>query len=102
MTRTQGTETEQAFDIGTADLHNSVLYLTRVGAGYDRIIHFDVETVSTTVTLTSELSGTLTWDTSNSNVVTVSSGVVAKAGTGYCVVSATDENNLTEYWIIKC
>lgn len=102
LTRTQGTETEQAFDIGTADLHNSVLYLTRVGAGYDRIIHFDVETVSTTVTLTSELSGTLTWDTSNSNVVTVSSGVVAKAGTGYCVVSATDENNLTEYWIIKC
>lgn len=102
LTREQGTETEQAFDIGTVDIHNAVLYLTRIGAGYDRIIHFNMITVSSPVTLTSKLSGTLIWNTSNSSIASVSGGVVTKTGTGYCVISSTDVNGLSEYWVVKC
>lgn len=102
LTRTQGAETEQAFDIVTSDLQNSVVYLTRVGAGHDRIVHYGVETVTATKALTAMLTGSLVWASSDNRIANVSSGTVSKVGNGYCTVTATDTNGQTEDWIIKC
>ena len=40
LTRTQGTITEQAFDVVNFNLENRVVYLTRIGAGEDREISY--------------------------------------------------------------
>lgn len=106
LTRTLGTVSEQAFDVATVDANNSVVYLTRVGGGNNRIVHCGKTAVSTSVTLTSQLSGTLTWKSSDTSVATVSNGVVTKVATGVCMVSATndstDETLSTEFWNIVC
>jgi hypothetical protein len=104
-TRNSGTISEQAFDVIHLDIKNNVIYTKRIGAGYDRIYHTDVKTVAqgSTLTLTSMLTGTLTWSVHRDAIITVSNGVVAGVrndlGAGF--VAATDENGNREIFIIK-
>lgn len=111
LTREEGTITEQVVEMVTTDLYNKQIYLTRVGAGWDRIAHYDVVNVSTTQTLTTVLNeGVIAWESSDESMATVSNGVVTKVGSGYCTITATDtvtdedENETVvgaETWIIK-
>ena len=100
LNREIGTDSEQAFDVATVETYSNTVYLTRIGAGRNRIIHCSKAPVSTTVTLTSELSGSLTWGSTNANVATVSDGTVTKAGDGSCMISAADISGNVEYWNI--
>lgn len=100
--RTHGTISECAFDIISMDVDNNTATMTRIGAGHDRIVHYNPVTVSTTETLTASLSGTVTWNSSDISVATVSSGTVTKVATGECYVTATDENGNVEYWAVVC
>lgn len=101
LTRTYGTESEQAFDVVTIDPSSYVIYLTRIGAGNNRIVHYDLRSVSTPITLTSELTGAITWSTDKASVAAVSNGVVAKVNSGTCTICASDSNGNAEYWIVS-
>lgn len=91
------------FDCCLVDYDNDKFKTVRVGAGVSRIVNFTPISVSAgnTYTLTSELSGTLTWATQNSAKATVNSGVVTAVASGCAGIIATDENGKQEYWIIK-
>ena len=52
-------------------------------------------------TLNTKLTGTITWSTSDSNVATVSDGVVTNIGIGKCAILAKDEVGNYECWIVK-
>lgn len=101
-TRTAGTVTEQAFDVVTADLADGTLYLTRIGAGYDRIVHTAVLDASGGLQLTAESSGNLSWTSDDESVATVSGGAVTAVGAGECIVCATDEEGaVKEFWALE-
>ena len=91
------------FDCSLVDYDNDKYKTVRIGAGVSRIVNFTPISVSVgnTYTLTSELSGTLTWATQNSAKATVSSGVVTAVASGCAGIIATDENGKQEYWIVK-
>jgi uncharacterized protein YjdB len=85
------------------DIDNSALYMTRVGAGVSRIVNYSHKAVSVggSISLTCKLSGTITWQTRNSNIATVSNGTVAGVASGCVGIIATNENGEEEYWIVK-
>jgi hypothetical protein len=91
------------FDCCMNDLDNSALYMTRVGAGSSRIVNCTKQDVSagSSITLTSKLSGTVTWQTRNSSIATVSNGIVTGVASGCTGIIATNENSEEEYWIVK-
>lgn len=91
------------FDCCLVDYDNNKLKTLRVGAGVSRIVNFATETVPTgsTKTLTSELSGTLTWSSRDTSIATVSSGVVTPIASGVVGIIATDESGKQEYWIVN-
>ena len=91
------------FDCCLVDYDNDKYKTVRIGAGVSRIVNFTPISVSVgnTYTLTSELSGTLTWTSQNSGKATVSSGVVTAVASGCAGIIATDENGKQEWWIIK-
>lgn len=99
--REAGTIGEQVVDMVTANLALKTLFFTRVGAGGDRIIHYAPTVVSSGVSLRSELDGTLTWESDNTSVATVSSGgVVSGVGAGCCTVRAKDDSGNEEIWVV--
>jgi uncharacterized protein YjdB len=73
----------------------------RFGVGYDRILHCDTKEVSTTLSLTSELSGELTWTSVDADIATVSAGTVTAVTSGTTIIRATDTNGTNENWIVK-
>lgn len=91
------------FDCCMNDIDNSALYMTRVGAGVSRIVNYSHKAVSVggSISLTCKLSGTITWQTRNSNIATVSNGTVAGVASGCVGIIATNENGEEEYWIVK-
>ena len=101
--RTLGTIHEHAFDVFNLKTNNRNIYTTRIGEGGDRIIHGSVFGVDLgdTRTITSAMSGTLTWSSNDSSIVTITSGVAAGVSQGTTFVWAEDENENKEYWIIN-
>ena len=91
------------FDCCMNDIDNSVLYMTRVGASVSRIINYSPKALSIggSISLTCKLSGTITWQTRNSSIATVSNGTVAGVASGCTGIIATNENGEEEYWIVK-
>ena len=73
------------------------LSLIRFGAGTDRYIH--CESISPT-TLTTKLSGAITWSSSDTSVATVSNGTVTGVSTGKCAIKSKDETGNIEVWIV--
>lgn len=90
------------FDNCVVDYDNGVLYAVRVGAAKSRIVHFVPQTLSasSTVELTTELTGTVTWESRDTSKATVSNGTVTGVASGIVGVKASDETT-EEYWIIK-
>ena len=96
--RTAGTIKEQAFDVVGVDFNDETIKTIRIGAGNNRIFHYTVLNIVSSVTLTSTLSGTVTWSSSDDNVATVSSGVVSAVGHGSIDIIATNEDEEFEVW----
>lgn len=96
--RVQNTATEDLWSVGVYKPDTNELSLIRFGAGKDRYFH--VTPIAPT-TLTSKLSGTLTWNSSDDAVATVADGVVTGVATGRCAILAHDESDNYECWIIE-
>lgn len=99
--RTPDTYSEYCFDTFSVDPYNKIIRMFRFGAGYDRILHCETNDVSTTLTLTPELTGTLTWKSVDEDIATVSSGTVTAVASGTTIIRATDETGANENWIVK-
>lgn len=93
-----GTITEQCFDVVSVDYTNSLAYYERVGRGESRIVHLTAVTAPTT--LTTSLTGTITWTSGNTSVATVSNGAVTKVASGTTTIKA-DNGSTAEIWVVK-
>lgn len=98
---TVGTITEQAFDIVTVDITGRNVECVRVGRGKDRRVNGGVNSVSIggSASLTTGLPGTVTWESSNTAIATVSNGTVTGVASGSAVITAVGENK-EEYWFV--
>lgn len=97
--RTIGTIDEQAIDVDTVDFANEILYCRRIGSGYNRTFHLAPVGAGT---LTPTISGdSFTWKSINTDVCTVSGGVVTAVATGYTAVEAmSNDTGDKELWAI--
>ena len=80
-------------------LSNKIHYI-RFGAGVDRTFNYNPVSVSDTYTFTSELTGTLTWESNDTSVATASDGVVTAVATGRAEIKATDESGNYEIFYV--
>lgn len=99
LNRQAGTVNEQAFDVVHLDTKNKVLIMTRIGAGPDRIFHLSPLHESTT--LSTMLSGSVSWESTQGSVANVSNGIVSVVGTGRTRIVAKDADGNTESWTFK-
>lgn len=95
--RTAGTYTADAWSICVFKPFSNELDVIRFGAGVDRYIH--CEAIAPT-TLTTKLTGAITWSSSDTNIATVSDGVVSVVSVGKCAVIAKDDSGNIEVWVI--
>lgn len=95
--RVNKTATEDLWSVVVYKPDSKELSCIRFGAGYDRYFH--VEPIAPT-TVTTKLSGTITWSSSNTEIATVSSGVISGVATGRCAVLAKDTTGNYECWIV--
>lgn len=100
LERTEGTISEQAFDCATISMARNVMWLTRIGAGSDRIIHYEPVKVLDSTRLSSLLDGPVTWSVEDGNVISASDGVINKLAKGYSAVYAKSANGEIEVWNI--
>ena len=99
-----GTTREHAFDVVCIDTAGHVIRTVRLGDGSDRVFH--LAPVTAAGTLVSELSGTLTWSSSDTSVATVSGGAVTRVAAGGAFVTAAgavreDGSRPTEMWAVQ-
>ncbi len=115
-TRGKGNTTEQLIDFINIDKSDNVIKAIRIGAGYDRTFNLQKHslTIGNNVTLSSKLSGALTWKSYNSvgntkknkvwnmvnDVVSVNNGTVTALKAGEAVVFAMDQNQNKEFFYI--
>lgn len=92
------TASEDAWTVCVYKPRSDELDLIRFGAGHDRYFHC---TPITPTTVTSKLTGTLTWSSSDASVATVSGGVITGVGTGRCAILAKDDEGNYECWIVE-
>lgn len=96
ITETTGTITEQAFDVVSLDYTNNLAYYERIGRGKSRIIH--LISVSASTALSTSLTGTITWSSSDDNIATVSNGTITRITTGTVIIKA-DNGTTEEVWV---
>lgn len=97
--RTLETASEDAWTVCILKPESGDLDAIRFGAGIDRHFHY---TPIAPATLTTKLSGTVTWSSSDTSVATVnSSGVVTGVASGVCAILAKDVAGNYEAWTIK-
>lgn len=95
--KTPGTKDSTAFVVNTIDPVNKIVYSHHYGAGLDRILHYDPQTISAATTLTPSITAT-SWATLDSSVATVSSGTVTPVASGNVMVYAKDKDGTREYF----
>lgn len=96
--RTAKTATEDAWSVCVLKPEEAELDIVRFGAGTDRYFHYVPISPDT---LTTKLTGTITWESSNTSVATVANGTVTAVSSGKCAIIAKDETGNYECWIIK-
>lgn len=96
--RTAETYTADAWSICLYKPISNEFDMIRFGAGVDRYFH--VTPIAPT-TVTSKLTGTLTWSTSDATVATVSGGVITGVGSGRCGILAKDADGNYECWTVR-
>lgn len=95
--KTANTKDSTAFVVNTIDPVNMVIYSHHYGAGLDRILHYDSETVSGSKTLTPSITAT-SWVSLDTSIATVSNGVVTPVANGNVMVYARAADGTREYW----
>ena len=95
--RTAETYTEDAWSVCVYKPQSNEFDMIRFGAGTDRYFHV---TPVVPTTLSTRLSGTVTWHSSDDAVATVTDGVVTGVSTGRCAVFAKDADGNIEVWIV--
>ena len=100
-TATAGTATETAFDVMTVDYLTGDVYCQRLGRGKNRIERAGFVSVSGSSVLASALSGTLTWESSDTAIATVSGGTVTAVSSGTAIITAYDSGRNSEVWKVK-
>lgn len=96
--RVDGTYTKDAWNVNILKPFDGEINIIRFGAGYDRHIHYEYIAPAT---LTTRLTDTVTWASSDNAVATVSNGVVTGVAAGKCAVIAKDAEGNIEVWMIK-
>lgn len=100
-----GTVECELMDIVNVNRTTKTIINVRYGAGDTRIIPYKDKvdiTMPATSTLSSVLTGTLTWESQDESVATVdSSGVVTGVIAGKVVITATNINGQVEGWCIE-
>jgi len=103
--RTKGTVNESCLDACLVDINSRVLRFVRFGAGYNRIYHYNnplYTSVGGIKQITSELTGTLTYLSSDKTKATVSdTGVITGIVQGSVMITAIDANNNKEFFEVK-
>lgn len=95
--RTPETATEDCWTVCVLKPQSKELSMIRFGAGVDRYFHYNPIAPTT---LSTKLSGTITWSSSNTSVATVSNGVVTGVASGTCAILAKDTAGNYESWTI--
>lgn len=101
--RAEGTLSYFCWDTMQYNKEESKIIAYRFGAGSDRYINMGVNSVSvgSSITLTTRLSGTITWGAyslNNANIASVSNGVVTGLAEGNATIFAEDENGVKEFF----
>lgn len=96
--RTAGTYTADAWSVVVYKPISKDLSIIRFGAGVDRYIHCNAIAPTT---LTTKLSGAVTWSSSDTTVATVADGVVTGVASGKCAVIAKDAEGNIEVWTVE-
>ena len=95
--KTECSARSTAFQVITIDFENKIIYARHYGAGIDIIMHYDPSSeASYSTNLTSP-----TWASVDTNIATVSSGIVTPApqASGYVMIYAKSEtDNCVECW----
>ena len=113
--RTTGTVNEQAVDTVIYDRGNCLLHFIRLGSEADnkmnrittntqvavRSIYCTTKAVNDTVELPTYLTSGITWESSDTSVATVSSGMVSCVGTGCVRITATDSNGEKQSFYLR-
>ena len=92
--------TSESWDVVVLRPNSSKLFYIRFGAGVNRIFNYIPVSVTTTESLTSVLTGTLTWSSSNTSVATVSNGTVTAVASGRAEIKAADTDGNFEVWFV--
>lgn len=95
--RVDDTVSETCYTYCVYNIADNLMHAIRFGAGSDRHLHC---TPIAPQTVTSALTGIVTWHTSDSAVATVSGGVITGVSSGRCAVFAKDGDGNTEIWIV--
>ena len=96
--READTYTEDCWNVCVYKPDENVIDVIRFGGGSDRCFHIN-PIIPTT--LTTKLSGTITWSSSDTAVATVSNGAVTGVASGRCAIIAKDTNLNYECWVIS-
>lgn len=101
--RAEGTLSYYCWDTMQYNKEESKIIAHRFGAGADRHINLGVNSVSVggNITLTTSLSGTITWtiySKSSANVASINNGVVTGIESGNATACAEDENGVKEFF----
>lgn len=100
-TKTAGTAESTAFQIITINPVDKIVYAHHYGAGIDTIMHYDSQAVSSSITLTTNLTSP-TWHSNNDETATVSDGTVAPVASGDTMIWAKSEtDNCVEAWNLR-
>lgn len=92
---------DETFDLWSVCVYKPLtneLSVIRFGGGHDRYFH--VTSISPT-TVTTKLTGTITWSSSDTSVATVASGVITGVSAGRCAILAKDVTGNYECWIVE-
>lgn len=95
--RQQYTATEDLWSVCVYKPVSNEISVIRFGAGKDRYFHV---TPIAPATLTTKLTGEITWSSSDEAVATVADGVVTGVAAGRCAVLAKDETGNYECWVV--
>lgn len=98
------TPTESSFDVVSLNKREKKITLIKVGAGFNRIFHYDSRiriAVGTRQSLRSELAEACQWTSSDENVATIAGGTLTALHPGSATLTATDRQQNKEYFDVE-
>jgi uncharacterized protein YjdB len=97
--RNWGTITEQCFDVYHIDIKDNIVYGTRIGYGFDKVINITEQSVDVGNTIT--LSPSITpdsWVSQDESIATITNGVVTGVSAGRVTIKAKETGTPNGRW----